>query len=214
VSGILIIKSLAQVTVANSVLDYYMREKHLENAIKYATEMSIVLGSGFIKLEWNATSGEAYDIDPDTGEFNYEGEIEFSNLSPFDVVVDGTKETWDNEWILVRTFKNRYDLMAKYPEMADKIKGLPPKNQSAVYRLAVFSNDETDDIPVYEFFHKKNRSDAKRTLHTFSRCRYCSFGCADAISSHPCVPYCPFYDYGNALWVYPHVRCFPHPGRH
>ena len=48
--------------------------------------------------------------------------------------------------------------MAKYPEMADKIKGLPPKNQSAVYRLAVFSNDETDDIPVYEFFHKRTES--------------------------------------------------------
>jgi hypothetical protein len=151
-------KSLAQVTVANSVLDYYMREKHLERAIKDATEMSIVLGSGFVKLEWNATAGEAYDIDPETGEFNYEGEIEFSNLSPFDVVVDGTKETWDNDWILTRSFKNRYDLMAKYPEMADKIKGLPPKNQSAVYRLAVFSNDETDDIPVYEFFHKKTES--------------------------------------------------------
>lgn len=151
-------KSLAQVTVANSVLDYYMREKRLEDAIKTATEMSIVLGSGFIKMEWNATAGEAYDIDPDTGEFNYEGEIEFSNLSPFDVVVDGTRETWDNDWILVRSFKNRYDLMAKFPDMADKIKGIPPKNQSAVYRLAVFSNDETDDIPVYEFFHKKTEA--------------------------------------------------------
>lgn len=151
-------KSLAQTHVANGVLDYYMREKRLEDCLKYATEMAIVLGSGFVKLEWNATSGEAYDIDPDTGEFNYEGEVEFSNLSPFDVVVDGTKETWDNDWMMCRTFKNRYDLMAKYPELADKIKTIPPKNQSAVYRLAVFSNDDTDDIPVYEFYHKRTES--------------------------------------------------------
>lgn len=151
-------KSLAQTHVANGVLDYYMREKRLEDCLKYATEMAIVLGSGFVKLEWNATSGEAYDVDPDTGEFNYEGEIEFSNLSPFDVVVDGTKETWDNDWIMCRTFKNRYDLMAKYPELADKIRAIPPKNQSAVYRLAVFSNDDTDDIPVYEFFHKRTEA--------------------------------------------------------
>lgn len=151
-------KSLAQTVVANGVLDYYMREKHLEDAIKKATEMAIVLGSGFVKLEWNATSGEAYDIDPETGEFNYEGEIEFSNLSPFDVVVDGTKEAWDNDWVMIRTFKNRFDLMAKYPEMADKIKGLPNKNQSSVYRLAVFSNDDTDDIPVYEFYHKRTEA--------------------------------------------------------
>ena len=151
-------KSLAQTHVANGVLDYYMREKRLEDYLKYATEMAIVLGSGFIKLEWNATSGDAYDVDPDTGEFNYEGEIEFSNLSPFDVVVDGTKETWDNDWIMCRTFKNRYDLMAKYPELADKIRSIPPKNQSSVYRLAVFSNDDTDDIPVFEFYHRRTES--------------------------------------------------------
>jgi len=151
-------KSLAQTHVANGVLDYYMREKRLEDHLKIATEMAIVLGSGFIKLEWNATSGEAYDVDPETGEFNYEGEIEFSNLSPFDVVVDGTKESWDNDWIMCRTFKNRYDLIAKYPELADKIRSIPPKNQSSVYRLAVFSNDDTDDIPVYEFFHRRTES--------------------------------------------------------
>lgn len=151
-------KSLAQTHVANGVLDYYMREKRLEDHLKYATEMAIVLGSGFIKLDWNATSGDAYDVDPDTGEFNYEGEIEFSNLSPFDVVVDGTKETWDNDWIMCRTFKNRYDLMAKYPELAEKIRAIPPKNQSSVYRLAVFSNDDTDDIPVYEFYHRRTES--------------------------------------------------------
>ena len=151
-------KSMAQTYLANGILDYYMREKKLESAIQRAVEYAIVLGSGFVKMDWNATSGEAYDIDPDTGEFNYEGELEFSNLTPLDVIIDGTKETWDNEWIMVRTFKNRWDLAAKYPEMADKIKAIPPKSQSAVYRLAVFTNDETDDIPVYEFYHKRTEA--------------------------------------------------------
>ena len=151
-------KSLAQTYVANGVLDYYMREKHLEDCLKKATEMAIVLGSGYVKLDWNATAGEAYDADPETGEMAYEGELEFTNLSPFDVVVDGTKETWNNEWILTRSFQNRYNLIAKYPELKDKLLGVKPKNQSAVYRLAVFSNDETDDIPVYEFYHKRTEA--------------------------------------------------------
>jgi len=151
-------KSLAQTYVANGILDYYMREKHLETAFKRAAEMAIVLGAGFVKLEWNATAGEAYDVDPETGEFAYEGELEFTNLSPFDVVVDGTKETWNNEWILVRSFQNRYNLMAKYPELAEKIKGVKSKSQSGVYRLSVFSNDDTDDIPVYEFYHKRTEA--------------------------------------------------------
>lgn len=151
-------KSLAQTYLANGILDYYMREKKLEECLKNAAEMAIVLGAGFVKLEWNATAGELYDFDPDTGEPNFEGEIEFSNLSPFDVVVDGTKESWDHDWIIVRTFQNRYDLAAKYPEYADKIKSIPSKNQSAVYRLAVWSNDDTDDVPVYEFYHRKSEA--------------------------------------------------------
>ena len=148
-------KSMAQTYLANGILDYYMREKHLEDALKKAVETSIVLGSGFIKLDWNATSGEAYDFDEETGQFNYEGELEFTNLTPLDVIVDGTKENWNHDWIMVRTFQNRYNLMAKYPELAEKIKGIAPKTDSMVYRLAVWSNDETDDIPVYEFYHKK-----------------------------------------------------------
>jgi hypothetical protein len=151
-------KSLAQTYVANGVLDYYMREKHLEDALKKAAEIAIVLGAGFVKLEWNATAGEAYDVDPETGEFAYEGELEFSNLSPFDIVVDGTKETWNNEWILVRSFQNRFNLMAKYPELAYKLQGVKSKNSSNNYRLAVFSNDDTDDIPVYEFYHKRTEA--------------------------------------------------------
>jgi hypothetical protein len=151
-------KSLAQTYLANGILDYYMREKHLEDALKRAVEMAIVLGAGFIKLEWNATAGEEYDVDDETGQFAYEGELEFSNLSPSDVVFDGTKEYWQHDWLLVRSFKNRFDLAAKYPELADRIKNIPSKNDQNHYRLAVFSNDDTDDVPVYEFYHKRTES--------------------------------------------------------
>lgn len=151
-------KSMAQTYLANGILEYYMREKGLEQALKKACEMAIVLGSGFIKLNWNATAGETFDADPETGEMAYEGELEFTNLSQFDVVVDGTKEGWNNEWIMTRSFENRFNLMAKYPELAEKIRGIPSKSTSTVYRLGVWSNDDTDDIPVYEFFHKRTEA--------------------------------------------------------
>lgn len=147
-------KSMAQTYLANGILEYYMREKRLEDCLKRAAELAIVLGAGFVKLAWNASGGDIYDIDPDTGEAVRDGELEFTTLTPFDVVVDGTKESWDNDWVMCRTFKNRYDLIAKYPELADKINAIPSKNQSSVYRLAIFSNDNTDDVPVYEFYHK------------------------------------------------------------
>lgn len=151
-------KSLSQTYLANGILDYYMREKKLEETIRKATEMAIVLGAGFVRMEWNATAGELYDFDPESGEKNFEGELEFSNLSPFDVVFDGTKETWDHEWIMVRTFQNKFNLMAKYPELAERISRMQTKNYASQYRLSVFSNDNTDDIPVYEFFHKRSEA--------------------------------------------------------
>lgn len=151
-------KSLSQAYLANGVLDYYMRERGLEDALKTATEMAVVLGSGFIKMEWNAMAGEAYDFDPETGEYNYQGDIEFTNLSPFDVVFDGTRETYNPDWVLVRSFKNRYDLMAKYPEKAEQILAIQSKSDERIYRLSMYTNDETDDIPVYEFFHKRTES--------------------------------------------------------
>jgi hypothetical protein len=151
-------KSLSQTYLADGILDYYMREKGLEESIKRATEMAIVLGAGFIRMEWNATAGEAYDIDPETGEINYEGEIEFSVHSPFDIVVDGTKEEWKHEWIMVRSFQNRHNLIAKYPEKKDRILGIPTKSEHYAHRLSLFTNDESDDIAVFEFYHKRSEA--------------------------------------------------------
>lgn len=151
-------KSQAQTILANQILDYYMREKGLEEVLKRATELAIIMGQGYVKLAWNATAGEIYEIDPDTNEPIREGELEFSTLTPLDVVVDGTRESWNNDWVLTRNWVNRFDLIAKYPEYAEKIRALPSKSDNDIYRLAIWSNDTTDDIAVYEFFHKQTES--------------------------------------------------------
>jgi len=174
-------KSQVQTQLANGLLDYYLREKRLEKYLKTAVEYSVVMGSGYIKMEWNQTAGEIYDtIEPDIDEIEgfddegnpldengnvinpfyvYEGDVEFTNLSPFDVVFDSTKEDPNqHDWVLARSFKNKYDLAAKFPELEDKIKGMLTKSDLQKYRISMSPLDETVDIPVYEFFHKKTES--------------------------------------------------------
>ena len=175
-------KTQVQTYLAHGILEYYMREKRLERYIKRAVEYAIVLGSGFIKMEWNATKGEIYDtIEPDEDEiasFNeegepldengrilkpfpiYQGDIEFENLSPYDVVFDNTKETPDNhDWVLTRTFKNKYDLAAKYPEFEEEILSMFTKDQKQKGLRATLSFvDDTVDIPVYEYFHRRTEA--------------------------------------------------------
>jgi len=153
-------RSLSQTILANGLLDYYMREKRLERYLKTAVETAIVLGSGFLKLEWNATSGQVVDFNEEIQTDIYEGDIEFTNLSPFDVVFDNTKEGTDQDWYLCRSFKNRFDLIAKYPELEQKILGLSSKSDvmSKELRFTNLGIDDTDDIPVYEFYHKRSES--------------------------------------------------------
>ena len=159
-------KTQIQVKLANNLLDYYMREKRLERYLKTAVEYAIVMGAGYLKMEWNSEQGEIVDyieLDPEFDEEGNELEVEsmpirqgdvvFSNLSPFDVVFDSTKESInDNDWVICRTFKNKYDLAAKYPEMGDEIRELATKSDMRHYKFMQSSYDETVDVPVYEFF--------------------------------------------------------------
>jgi hypothetical protein len=175
------LKSQIQTNLANGLLEYYLREKRLESDLKKAVEYAIVMGSGYIKMEWNATSGEIYDtipaeieideegyevLDEETGEPKilrqeypiYEGDVEFTVMSPFDVVFDTTKENAKHDWQLCRTFKNKYDLAAKYPEFEQEIVALETKSDQSKYRISLTPYDETVDVPVYEFFHRPTES--------------------------------------------------------
>ncbi len=180
------LKSQIQTNLANGLLDFYMRDKRLEQDLKRCVEYAIIMGSGYLKMEWNATSGEIYDtmdpeyeyetdpvtgeeipvIDEETGEHKiaqegypiYEGDVEFTCLSVLDVVFDTTKETPKQDWQLARSFKNKFDLAAKYPEFEQEIIGLKTKSDNSSQRLSLTPMDETVDVPVYEFFHRRSES--------------------------------------------------------
>lgn len=176
-------KSLIQAKLGNGLLDYYMREMRLEEVLNTAVEYAIVLGSGYVKLEWNSTRGKIVDyVEPDPStihELNedgepldkngniiepfaiQEGDLEFDIVSPYDIIFDSTKSYFaKNDWVVVRSTKNKYDLAAKYPELATEIKEVMTvdkmqkgKSSSPYSRL-----NETEDIFVYEFFHKRTES--------------------------------------------------------
>lgn len=178
-------QSEIQTVLATGLLEYYMREKRLERYLKKAVEYAVVMGSGYIKMEWNSTAGEIYDyikpsvrmdennqpmVDEDGNPVDedgkllkgfpiYEGDVKFSNMSPLDVVFDSTKESpEDHDWIVCRTFKSKYDVAAKFPERADEIVDLQTKSDTQKQRIFLSPIDETVDIPIYEFFHKRTES--------------------------------------------------------
>lgn len=174
-------KSMVQAELADGILDYYMRVKHLERRIKAAVKFAVVTGSGYIKIEWNSTRGQVYDyIEPDPSSIDsfsedgepldasgnvlkpipvHDGDIDFKTLSFFDVIFDSTKDSPDDhEWIVTRTFVNKFDLAEKYSDLKDKILQVGTNEMQRNGLFSFVNFDETTDVPVYEFFHKRTES--------------------------------------------------------
>lgn len=151
-------KTEGQTILANGLLDYYMYQKKLEKFLYKAVESAVVLGEGFIRLGWNEKQGDAVFYDETTGQTMYKGDIEFSNLSPFDVVRDISREDDKNDWILVRNYKNRFDLAAKYPNLKDEILSVPPKDYADFPGINMMFQEKTDLIVVWEFYHRRTEA--------------------------------------------------------
>jgi len=172
-------KSMVQADLGNAILNYYAREKRFERKWKKAAEYAVVMGSGFTLTEWNSTKGgiSGYkDFDPELiysyDEYDrpldqegfllektpiFRGDVEMRVVSPLDVVFDFTKDDSElNDWYLVRTFMNKYDLAAKFPERRAEI--LAIDSRSSARRISLSPYDETCDIPVYQFFHRSTEA--------------------------------------------------------
>lgn len=170
-------KSQAQTIFANGVLEYYLREKRVERYLKKAAEIALPLTEGFVSLAWDPRAGEEYGVEPTTGRAMFDGDIQFRNPFPFDVIRDANKRDWnDHEWLIERTYANKYDLASRYPELADDIIDLPRYEKGAnIYGFVSSMNMDCDDVPMYIFYHKKTEAvpqgrivvflDNKLTLH-------------------------------------------------
>ncbi len=173
--------SLGQTILANGLLDYYMYEKRLEKYMDSGVESAIVLGEGYVRIGWNDREGDAVMHDEATGRTMYKGDLEFNNLSPFDVIRDISREDDKNDWLLVRTFKNRFDLAAKYPQFKEEIFSVKPKTHADFPNVNLMFMDETDLIPVWEFYHRKTE--------VMPNGNYMIFVSEDAVMFNGALPY-------------------------
>ena len=159
------LESQADTQLASGLLDYYMREKHIETKLTDSCLKALFLKEGWISLGWNATGGEVYGTNPETGLPIYEGDFECNTHTILDVVRDVRKRDLNHDWYVLRQFKNKYDLAAKYPELAEKIEALKPDNRFDIeYELGGVDNahklneDDTDLVATYTLLHKKTEA--------------------------------------------------------
>jgi hypothetical protein len=148
--------SQSQTILAKGLLDYYMREKHVENFLKDAVEYAILYGEGFMSVYWDVSGGEVYATDPDTQIEAREGDLAFRTFMPLDVIRD--PNAIKNDWFITRSKVNKWDLAAKYPEIADDITSSKmTKKQERSFDISYVCPDY-DLIYQYTFIHKRSPS--------------------------------------------------------
>lgn len=155
-------RSAKQCIIAEGVLDYYMREKRLERHLKDATKYSLLFTEGFITATWDPNKGEALAHDAELNVTRHSGDLVYSTAEPIDVVRDpNLKSFHKRSWLVVRTYENKYDLAKKYPEYAEEITsqqaGITAENHYLGGQY-LDRSPESDEIPVLNFFHVKNRA--------------------------------------------------------
>lgn len=162
-------ESTAQTVIASGILENAVSHKGLEDVAIDTTRQAWVLKEGFGSTTWDTTIGEDYAADPETGAVIKSGDVCYRSHNPLDVIRDHTRDAWeDHDWVILRRPENRYDLAADHPEFAEQILGLPAKtsDERTMPRLAapklLDTNDESDEVWVYEFYHRKTPATQRR----------------------------------------------------
>lgn len=160
------LESQGDTTLASGLLDYYMREKHIETKLTDAAQEALYLREGWVSLGWNVSGGEIYGKNPDTGEPIYEGDFDIGQHSIDDITRDIKRKDMNNEWLIIRTYQNKWNLAAKYPQFAEAIVQIPSEEKGdtefQIYRHGADTVEGCDDlIPVYTLRH--DRTDALKS---------------------------------------------------
>lgn len=154
-------RSMSQDLIFDSVSNYYLKVKKLEDMYKTGTVVGLNTGEGWLYEHWDANIGEIVDVMTDpTGKQTpiKEGDVKFSILGPQDVCRDYTRMDMDNDWYIIRQYLNKWDMIAQRPDLTDDIKGLSIPYTLQRYRFGHIIDSQTandDLIPVYTFLHRK-----------------------------------------------------------
>lgn len=156
-------KSQAQTLLANGLVDYYNREKNQERFLIDAAEVALLHGEAFIHAPWNPKAGEEVAVDPMTQQAVYEGDQEYCVHGPMEVIRDPARKSAKNDWRIVKTQENRWDLAAKYPALAEDIINAscfdPHDDEQPNFHLRGGNDPMNEDIvSLYIFYHEKTEA--------------------------------------------------------
>jgi hypothetical protein len=151
-------------------LEDEVKSKGLGAAYKTWVRHAAAYGAGWLVLSWDMDKGPAMKNPPagavprDPVTFQpkgipREGGAAWGNPLPTDVFYDVRRRDAQHDWIIVARWVNKFELAAKFSDLAPKILNIGVDPEVAANRLAGWrytqADSSSDLIPVYEFRHRK-----------------------------------------------------------
>lgn len=186
------------VRLGNAVADKLVSEQQIDRKNEVAVEHACVVGMGFMKACWRTDKGQPYTVN-EQGVTVYEGSVEISTPLIQDVLWDYRIHEWDqNYWVRVTTMKNRWDLIAQYPDLEEEIKNCPKIMQDQSLQTAETNLPSDDDmIYVYEAYHKPTPAMPKGRMLMYSDEKTIYFDGENYYGCLPIIPIIPEQVYGQ-----------------
>lgn len=146
--------TLADTRIAQALADQIVIEQNLDQKGYRLAELCSILGSSYVKACWSPNSGKNKGVDPG-GKPVYSGGLKISVHSVYDISFDHIKEDfYEQDWVQVKALKNRWDLIAEYPQLETEIRMLPKAGADKDTVFYWQMNLDEDSVWVYEFFHR------------------------------------------------------------
>jgi len=191
---------LQDTRIGNSLIEQVVVDQHMDRKREYNVEAACVYGMSFYKVTWRSDRGTPYvgrienNVDEDGNEFetpvvHYDGDLEIATPSVNDVYWDTRIVDWnDVNWAECRTTKNRWDMIASFPDLKDDIMKIDRIDSDAVAVGNQSGCNNEDLIYVYECFHKPSPALPKGRMIVYSDKKTIYY---DDINPYECIPIVP-----------------------
>lgn len=147
-------RSLQGAKIGDGVLEYYEREKEIEDYVRAAAIHCLIFAHAFVHHYWDPMNG---DSDAVTGAPS--GDISLGSPTVESVVWDLSRDWKKSDWCIVEIKENKWDLVSRFPEHRDDILKVIPDRHTRInlYKNSLELCDE-DLIDTKIFYHKKKPS--------------------------------------------------------
>lgn len=153
-----------QAISAKGILEHVHREHMTDDVDKEVLKIAMTMGEAWRLTLWDTTKGEETAAD-ESQPVEWAGDFDNAILSPFDVARDpSVRDRSKMPWLIARTYENRWELAAQYPEKADRILAAREHDYAlpgSGYDLRLGVQDivsRGDSVPVFHFFHVESKA--------------------------------------------------------